>query len=175
MTKRNNVDLEALEKTLAEFQSDPAKMRRTNRVEGIWNVHEGEPQFVAEVGHDGRRTRLEADQPLFLGGSATRPGPIQYCLYGLASCYTATFATMAAMEGVELEEVRTAIEADMNFARVFGLSDEPITSEIRINLTVRSSAPQERLEQINRLAEQRCPAVYCLTNPIRLVPSVTKV
>jgi len=34
----NNVHVERIEKTVAGFQADPAKARKTNRVEGAWNL-----------------------------------------------------------------------------------------------------------------------------------------
>jgi len=33
---------------------------------------------------------------------------------------------------------------------------------------VDSEADEEKIEKLKRLAEERCPAVYCLTNPVKL-------
>ncbi|MDO8635651.1 MAG: hypothetical protein Q7R34_05315 [Dehalococcoidia bacterium] len=68
--KRNNVAVERVEKTVAEFKSEPGKARRTQRVEGVWNFIEGKPQFSATVVFDGKSAVLEADQPSFLGAGA---------------------------------------------------------------------------------------------------------
>ncbi len=59
---------------------------------------------------EGREMTLETDQPPGQGGGS-RPGPMLYCLYGLASCYTATFATTAAMMEVELRRLEVAGKA----------------------------------------------------------------
>jgi len=173
MSKLNNVDVEALTKTSASIQQDPSKGKKTNRVEGVWNFGAGQPQFSSEVAFEGGKVVLQADQPSAQGGGGNSPSPIQYCLFGLASCFTATFVTVAATEGVELTEVRTVAESDMNMARSFGLSDAPAIDEARISLTVRTSASPETVQRLAPLAEERCPAVFCLTNPVRLVPSVT--
>lgn len=164
--KRNNVSLENLEKTLTVFRADPGKARKTNRLEGVWNLEAGQPQFSARVAFEGGEMTLEADQPTGQGGSGSRPGPMLYCLYGLASCYAATFATTAAMMGVELKRLEVAVESDVNFAPVFGLSEEPIIEGVRVTLSVESQAPEEKIAEIETLAAQRCPGVFCMAKAI---------
>lgn len=172
MGKANNVDLTTLAETVEAARADVAKTRRTQRVEGVWNLDPSEPQFAAEVTFGGQTLRLEADQPAFLGGGSRRPGPIQFALFGLAACFTATFATVAAQRGLALESVRTSAEFDLNFSKVFGVADLPIVEEVRVTLAVESPAPRSELEAAMREAELRCPASYCLTNPIRLAASL---
>ncbi len=107
-----------------------------------------------------------------MGGSGSLPGPMHYCFYGLASCYTGTFATMAAMLGIKLKKLTTKVEADVNFSKVFGVSDEPIMEEVRVKLIVVSDEPEEKIKQAEELALQRCPVVFTLKNPVKFVPSL---
>lgn len=165
--KKNNVNLDKLASSMAEMQKDPSKLKKINKVEGEWNLGEGS-QFRAEVSFENGKIKLEADQPSFLGGGGTNPGPLIYCLYGSASCYVATFATMAAMEGVELKKLRIVAESFIDLSKVFGLGEKPIAEKVKFTLFVESDAPKEKIKQIEELATQRCPAVYCLTNPIPL-------
>lgn len=173
MAKKNNVDVEILEKTVVEFRKDPAKRRKTQRVEGRWNFQNGMPQFNATLSFEGGTLTLEADQPTAQGGAGLKPGPVSYCLYGLASCFTATFASVAAMEGVELKELKVVVEADVNFSKVFGLSEDPIIEKVRINLAVKSDAPEAEIRRLENLAAQRCPAVFCMTNVIPFETTLT--
>lgn len=170
--KRNNVAVERVEKTIAEFRAEPGKARRTQRVEGVWNLIEGKPQFSATVVFDGKSAVLEADQPSFLGGGGAQPGPILYCLFGLAACYAGTFATTAAMMGVELTSLKVVAENDVNFSSVMGLAETPPIEKVRLTVQVSSPAPQAKLKEVETLASQRCPAVYCLTHPIPLETSL---
>jgi hypothetical protein len=39
---------------------------------------------------------------------------------------------------------------------------------VEMTLTVASNVPREKLEQVEALARDRCPGVYCLINPIQL-------
>jgi len=173
MNKKNNVNVEVLEKTVQEIQQDPAKGKKTQRVEGTWNFQEGMPQFTSTLSFEKGTITVEADQPTAQGGAGLKPGPVLYCLYGQAACFAATFATLAATEGVELKELRVTAEADVNFSKVFGLSDDPIIERVRVNLTVKSDAPEAEIRRLEDLASQRCPAVYCITNAIPFEASLT--
>ena len=99
MARINNVDVGVLEKVVEEFKADLSKAKKTKVIEGEWLLEEGSPQFRAEISYENGKTTFEADQPTNLGGGGNLPGPMHYCFYGLASCYTATFATMAGMLG----------------------------------------------------------------------------
>jgi uncharacterized OsmC-like protein len=172
--KLNNVDVNALEATVEAARADPAKARRVNRVQGSWNLVDGQPQFVAVLGFDSGEQLLEADQPPPQGGGGLAPGPVQYCLFGLASCFAATFAANAAMAGLAVRKLRVAAEADVNFSRVYGLSEEPIIEGVRLALDVDSDAPLEELRQVEEMATRRCPAVFCMTNAVRLETSLRR-
>ena len=172
MTILNNVNVGTLEQVIKEAETDKSKVKRTQKVEGEWLLEEGGPQFQAEVSFEGGKIVMESDQPKNLGGGGTRPGPLHYCFFGLISCYTATFATMAGMMGIELKKLTAKLEGDVNFSRVFGLSKEPVMEEIRIALQVESDAPREKLEEAERLAHERCPAIFALTEQVKLKTSL---
>ncbi|MFQ5465580.1 MAG: OsmC family protein [Thermodesulfobacteriota bacterium] len=163
----NNVDLERLGQTVEAVRADPSKARKTNRIEGVWNAAPG-PQFSATVTYEGGTMTFDADQPTFLGGGGRSPGAMLYCLFGSASCYAATFATVAASEGVELKRFTVTAESDIDFSKPLGLSDNPIAEGVRFTLHVESDAPEEKLAEIEEISKERCPAVYCLTQPIPL-------
>ncbi len=160
----NNVNVEALERTAA----DPALLRRKQQITGEWLLEAGGPQYRAEVSFEGGKVVMESDQPSILGGGGTLPGPLHYCFFGLISCYTATFAAVAAQMGLALKKLSARLEADLNFSRVFDLSQDPIIEEVHITLSVDSGAPREKLEEAERLAHERCPAVFALTSQVGL-------
>ena len=164
----NNVNVSMLEQVGKEAETDKSKVRRTQKIEGEWLLEEGGPQFRAEVNFEGGKIILESDQPKTLGGGGTRPGPLHYCFFGLVSCYTATFAAMASQMGIELKKLTARLEGNLNFSRVFGLSQEPVMENINIALEVESDAPREKLEEVEKLAYERCPAVFALTEKVLL-------
>lgn len=168
MTIINNINVGRLEQVVREAESDKSKVKHTQKVEGEWLLQESGPQFKAEVNFESGRVVMESDQPTNLGGGGTTPGPLHYCFFGLVACYTTTFATMASMMGIELKRLTAELEGDLNFSRVFGLSKEPVVEEVRITLKVESDASREKLEEVERLAYERCPAVFALTEQVKL-------
>ena len=48
------------------------------------------------------------------------------------------------------------------------MSDNPPIEGVKITAIVKSDAPESEIRRIEKLAGERCPVVFCLTNPIRL-------
>src|SRR3989337_3890535 len=125
MGRINKGDIDKVKQLGEQIKGDSNKAKKTQVIEGEWLVTEGGAQFRSTINFEGGQTVFEVDSPTFMGGGGKLPGPMHYCFYGLASCYTATFATMASMLGIELKRLTTRVEADVNFSRVFGISDAP--------------------------------------------------
>ncbi len=168
MVDSNNVNVEGLQKAVAEIKADRNKARRTQKISGQWLFHPGGPQFQAEVVFEGGKVVMESDGATNMGGEGRRPGPLHYCFYGLLSCYTSIFVATASTMGIKLRKVTSQVEADLDFSRVYGLSMDPIVNGVRVLLKVDSDATRDKLEEANRLAHQRCPAVYSLTERIKI-------
>ena len=111
---------------------------------------------------------MESDFAPFMGGMGLAPDPIQYCLYGMAACFAGTFVSIATMEGIPLRGLKITVENKVDLTRTLGLSSNPIVEAVDVTLTVVSDVSREKLQQIEALASDRCPGVYCLTNPIPL-------
>jgi uncharacterized OsmC-like protein len=164
--KLNNVNVGRAEEEAQAIQTDSGKAVRLNRVEGAWNVDETRPQFQATVKFDKGEAVLECDSPPFMGGEGRAPGPLQYCIYGFTSCFASTFATVAAGAGVELRSMRVVGESEMDMSRAFGVADKTVIREVHISLDVDADAPAEKVQELKELALHRCPAIFCLTNPV---------
>jgi hypothetical protein len=134
MVTLNNVNVGRLGQVIEEAETDKSKIKRAQKIDGEWLLEEGSPQFKAEVSFKGGKIVMESDQPKNLGGGGTRPGPLHSCFFGLVSCYTATFAAIASQMGIRLRKLTAKLEGDLNFSRVFGLSQEPVMEEVGIAL-----------------------------------------
>ena len=172
--KLNNINLDKAGAFVEEVKQDKSKAIKTKKVEGSWNFEEGKPQFASTLEHANGSTIVEADGPPFMGGSGIKPDPVQYCLFGLAACFAQTFASIAAEKGIELKKLKVAAENKVNLSRALGLGNEPIVERVKLSVDVLSEADESRLKEIEELAKERCPGVYCLTNPIKLDIEVTK-
>ncbi|MBI2654345.1 OsmC family protein [Candidatus Woesearchaeota archaeon] len=166
--KINNVNLEKAAAFAEEVKRDKNKALKIKRVEGTWSLKEGNVQFTSALEHAQGSTVVEADGPPFLGGNGKKPDPVQYCLFGLAACYAQTFASIAAEKGIELKKLKVTAENKVNLSRALGLGNEPIVEKVKLSVEVLSEAEKDGLKEIENLAKERCPGVYCLTNPIKL-------
>ena len=68
----NNVDLDRVKAFGEEMKKTPAKARKTQVIEGEWNVKEGWVQFRSAIQFEGRKAIFEADNPTFMGGGCSR-------------------------------------------------------------------------------------------------------
>lgn len=172
METMNNVNLKNVMDFGEQIKADSSKAKKTQVIEGNWLFEEGGPQFEAVIKYEAGQTVFQVDNPTFMGGGGNLPGPMHYCFFGLASCYTGTFATMAAMLGLQLKKLSVRVEADVNFSRVFGMGDAPVMEEVRVILQVVSDEPEEKIKEAEALALERCPVVFTLRNPVKLSASI---
>lgn len=164
----NNVDVQKVNAFEEKIKNDPSSAKKTQVIKGEWIATDSEVQFQSSIEFEGGTTLFKVDNPTFMGGGGNFPGPMHYCFFGLASCYTGTFATMASALGIQIKSLFTTVEADINFSRVFGISDAPVMEEVRVVLHVESGAPEEKIKEAEKLALERCPVVFTLKNPVNL-------
>jgi len=165
--KINNVDMEKAGAFVEEVKKDKGKALKVKRVEGTWNLEDGKAQFTSTLEHANGSTIVEADAPPFLGGNGIKPDPVQYCLFGLAACFAQTFASIAAEKGIKLKKLKVSAENKVNLSKALGLSDEPVVERVKLLVEV-NDVDKDKIKETEQLAKERCPGVYCLTNPIKL-------
>ncbi|MBI2651409.1 OsmC family protein [Candidatus Woesearchaeota archaeon] len=166
--KVNNVDMDKAGIFVEEVKRDKNKAIKVKKVEGTWNFEEGKAQFASTLEYQNGSAIVEADAPQFMGGLGIKPDPVQYCLFGLAACFAQTFASIAAEKGISLKKLKVLAENKVNLSKALGLSNEPIVERVKLFVEVSSDAKKENLKEIEALAKERCPGVYCLTNAIKL-------
>ena len=112
---------------------------------------------------------VEIDSPSFLGGNGNKPGPMAYCVAGITSCFIATFVTIASSKGIRLSNLNVNTQCNINFAKTFDVADEPITEGIEFRIEAKSpNADKQQLQEIIRLAQERCPAMYSMMYQIKV-------
>ena len=168
----NNINTDAAGKFMEEARNDPQAAKKKKQVEGEWVFEEGKPQFKATLAFKEGERIVDSDFAPFMGGKGLAPDPIQYCLYGMAACFAGTFVSIATTEGIALRGLKIAVENTVDLTRTLGLSSNPIVEAVEVTLTVASDAPREKLQQVEALARDRCPGVYCLINPIQLTTNL---
>jgi uncharacterized OsmC-like protein len=163
-TIRNGVDTEQLFGTLDAIKAQPEIARFQFRVANRWidGAHNRSriQGFYAAGGEDtsrGEAFEIDAGEPAILLGSDTGPNPAEHLLHALAACLTTSLVYVAAARGVHLTEVESQLEGDMDVQGALGLSDEYRNGFERIRATfrVKGDAPEEKLHEVVRRAQQR--------------------
>jgi uncharacterized OsmC-like protein len=162
------MNLEGMKKFLEEARGDLSKTKKSKKIECSWNFEEGKPQIESKVQHPKGETILRSDFAPFMGGEVLAPDPIQYCLFGLAACFAGTFMSMATMMGIKIRDLKVSAENFTDLSKTLGLTNNPIVERVKIITTVKSDAKEEQLKELEGMAHERCPGVYCLVNPIPL-------
>lgn len=167
----NNVDMNKVQQTLEKGKQDPSFLKKPVKVHGEWNFdHSKGYQFKTELSSEkGGKQTIEIDSPPFLGGEGNRLGPMQYCIAGITSCFAATFVGVAASQGVKLTKLAVDAQCDINFAKTFDIADQPITEGVTFKVSAESeNADKDKLQQLLKMAEERCPAVYSMSHVVKV-------
>lgn len=167
--KINNVNLYEIQKFVAEAKNNPQAFVRKKKVIGDWNFVEGQAQFKSEIQYPHGNITLEADHADFMGGTGIKPDPIQYCLMGTCACFAGTYATIAASENVVLTRLRVSAENEVDLSKAMGITNNPMVRKVQITVEIESNADEKKLKEIEKLAMERCPGIYCLSNPIPVI------
>lgn len=166
----NNVDLDKISQTATNGKKDKSTLKKPVRLQGEWNLDPTKDyQFKTELAFEKGKQVIEIDSPSFLGGSGNRPGPMAYCIAGMTSCFIGTFVSVASGQGIKLTKLSVNAECNINFAKTFDVADEPITEGINFQIDVQSdNADKQKLQEILKIAEERCPAMYSMSHVIKV-------
>jgi len=170
---RNGVDTATLFATLDAVKGNPDiakfQFRATNRwVSGTHNqstIH-GFYGALQEMTHQQPFT-YDADHPAVLVGSDNAPTPVEFVLHALAACLTAGLANIAAARGVNLTEVESTVEGDIDLLGILGLSDGVRNGyqQITVRFKVRGDDP-EKLRQVIEQSRARSAVFDIVTNGV---------
>jgi uncharacterized OsmC-like protein len=84
-----------------------------------------------------------------------------------------TFVSVAATKGISLSKLKVNTECIINFAKTFDIADEPITEGINFEIEAQSdNADKQKLQQLVKMAEERCPAMYSIKHEVKVNASI---
>lgn len=164
---RNGVDTAALFATLDAVKAQPEIARFQFRASNRWisgTHNRGTINRYYGAGQENARTAdfmFDADHPPVLCGTDQGPTPAEHLLHALAACLTAGLANIAAARGIDLEEVTSTVEGDINLLGILGLDSEVRNGyeTIRVVFHVKGDAEAEKLKALVEQSMKRS-AVY---------------
>jgi uncharacterized OsmC-like protein len=171
---RNGVDVPTLFATPDAVKGQPEiatfRFRASNRwVSGTHSrsTIQGFYGAMQEMRHEQEHT-YDADHPAVLVGKDTAPTPVEFLLHAIAACLTSGLANIAAARGIDLHEVTSTVEGDIDLNGILGLSKEARNgyTAIRVRFDVRGDAPEEQLRELVEQSRRRSAVYDVLTNGV---------
>jgi uncharacterized OsmC-like protein len=171
---RNGVDTPTLFATINAVKEQPELAKFRFRASNRWvkGTHSrGRIETFTGAGGDHAHSadfQYDADHPKVLVGGDQGPAPVEFVLHALAACITAGIANVAAARGVNLTEVASKVEGEMDLRGILGLSNEVRNGyqKIRLSFKIKGDAPPEKLRQIVEQSRARSAVFDTITNPV---------
>ena len=169
----NGINLNVLQETVNAIKNDPelgsCKFRATNKwidanhncttVTGFYGAKQ-------EIDHK-QKFELHADEPPILAGQDQGANPVEHLLNALASCVTTSMVAHAAVRGIEIQELESELEGDIDLRGFLGLaSDVPKGyTDIRVKFKVKTE--EQNMERLKSLASFS-PVYNSLINGVKV-------
>ncbi|UCH50071.1 MAG: OsmC family protein [Betaproteobacteria bacterium] len=169
----NGIHMETLQGTVDAIAQDPelgaCKFRARNRwmggnhncttVTGFYGAKQ-------EIAHK-QKFVLHADEPAILAGNDEGANPVEHLLNALASCVTTSMVAHAAVRGIEIEELESELEGDIDLRGFLGLADVVPKGFTNIRVKFKVKADVDNMERLKRLTTFS-PVLNTLTQGVKV-------
>jgi uncharacterized OsmC-like protein len=170
----NGVNVTDLMQTMDAVKADPTLAKFRFRLSNEWMEGGHNRSTLNEfhgAGQQHQRAKsflIHADEPIVLLGRDQAPNPAEYLLTALAACVTSALVYHAAARGIEIEEIESQIEGDVDVRGFLGL-DENVRKgfqNIRMTLAIHADVTDEQLEELASLGTGFSPVFDSVTNGV---------
>jgi uncharacterized OsmC-like protein len=158
-SEMNGINIEVLKDTVSAIQKDPGlakcKFRARNKwMDGTQNRTTISDYYaVREERRHQQSFELRADEPPLMAGKDQAPNPVEHLLNSLASCLTTSMVAHAAVRGIEIEELESELEGDIDLRGFFGLAGDVPKGYTDIRVKFKVKTDEANLERLKELAE----------------------
>jgi len=171
---RNGVDTATLFATLDAVKAAPEAAKFQFRASNRWvsGTHSQGTMYgffgVGEERTHEQSFTYDVDHPKVLVGGDNGPTPVEYVLHGLAACLTAGLANIAAARGVELTEVTSTVEGDIDLNGILGLDPKVRNGfqQIKVSFDVKGNASADKLQALVEQSRARSAVFDVITNAV---------
>ena len=173
----NGVDTRTLMATVNAIKDDPGLGACRFRARNIWLSGNHNRSVVTgffgarqEIAH-AQTFVMDADEPAILAGHDQGANPVEHLLHALASCLTTSMVAHAAVRGIEIEELESTLEGDIDLRGFLGLDGMVPRGYTAIRVAFRARGTAENLARLRELAEFS-PVFNTLTQGTRVEVTV---
>lgn len=178
---RNGVNVPVLFATLDAVKGAPEIAKFTFRAKNEWKSGTHSRTTISGFyGAGQEQTRdttfaYDADHPAVLVGGDNGPTPVEFLLHALLSCLTAGIGNIASARGIDLTEVESTIEGNIDLLGLLGI-DENVRNGyqgLKVSFRIKGNASPEELAKIVYRSKDRSAVYDVLTNGVPIDIAVT--
>ncbi len=157
---------ETIQQTMRLWQEEPEKAKGKPTVKASSDKN----QAIMEHGSFTWRT----DLPPPLGGTNEAPSPTALLLSALAGCAVVFIRdTLAPQLGVRVGAVEAAAQCETDGRGLLGMEGaEPDLQNIQLSIQIRSPEPEEQVQKLYQVWQERCPIYLALLKPLQVATSL---
>ena len=155
----NGLDTDVLKETVSSVENQPelgkCRFRATNKWLGGGHNCTTITSFYGagqEISHK-QAFELHADEPPILAGQDSAANPAEHLLNALASCMTTSMVAHAAVRGIQIDEVESEIEGDVNLRGFLGLSEDVPKGYTNIRIKFKVKSDVNDMDKLKSLVE----------------------
>ena len=177
-THINGLDVQAAADTIAAIQADKTLAKFQFRARNDW-ISGGENRstirdfYGAGREDNSRATAFEftnGEPPVLLGDNEGA-NPVEFLLHALAGCVTTTFVLHAMGRGINIRELSTVLEGNIDLQGLLGLDEtvSPGYEQICIQMHVKADCSDEELDDLLTYTQQHSPVCNTVCRPVPVV------
>ncbi len=170
----NGIDTDAVRQLVGAVSEDPGNGMTSWRVATHWKGGTRSDTKVSSYAIGGTEVEkdwtIPIDEPLELGGTNRFANPQEYLLAAFNACQMVGYVALAALEGIELEDVRIETHGDIDLRGFLGLDPDVAPGYESLSYTVylKGNGTPEQLRKIHEAVMATSPNRYNLGSAIKL-------
>ena len=170
----NDIDLDALDETVAAIEKDAASGRVEFSVKTEWAGQTRSETTVEgyRIGgeHIERRFKIIADEPCELLGTNTAPNPQELLMSAVNACMMVGYVAQAPIRGIKLDACRIETQGELDLRGFLGLDESVPPGYRRINyrVTIEGNGTREQYEEIHAAVQATSPNFFNMAQPIQM-------
>jgi uncharacterized OsmC-like protein len=172
-TIKNGVNVDNLMTAIEAVKDDPANGKLTFTVRSSWKnglkaEHQlGDYVVGKESGVHVKNHTIQTDEPREILGEDTGISPAETLISSLAACLTVGYAANAAAMGIDIDDMSFEITGNGSLEGFMNIGDvRPGLKDISVKTHIKSSAPDEKLQELHDYVNLHSPIWDTLSSPI---------
>jgi len=152
----NGIDMDILLETVQAVKDKPELGKCQFRASNTWSGGSKNATTIGNFYGAGQENEhkktfvYHADEPTIIAGYDDAANPVEYLLHALAACVTTSMVAHAAVKGINIEEMESHLEGDIDLNGFLGLDPNVPKgyTEIRVKFKVKSTADTDQLKEL---------------------------